>query len=164
MVSAPPNNNESYYSNLGSSNSARVEFPADGIYQLSLAAFNACGHSLGYPATLDIDVAGTGYYYSSCASSYPNPASNILNIEIDQQAISRVKALEQTTTGGKQLKIDPAYDIRLYDGQGNLLRNAKTKGGTVQFNVANLANGIYYLHIYDGTGNKPEMRQIVVEH
>jgi hypothetical protein len=160
MVSAPPNNNESYYSNLGSDKSAMVRFPADGIYRLSLAAFNACGHSLGYPATLDIDVAGTGYY----SMSYPNPASDILNIEIDAAAISRTKALEQTTTGGKQLKIDPAYDIRLYDYQGNLLRNAKTKGGTVQFNVANLPNGIYYLHVYDGVNEKPEMRQIVVEH
>jgi hypothetical protein len=30
--------------------------------------------------------------------------------------------------------------------------------------VANLPNGIYYLHIYDGVNAKPEMRQIVVEH
>jgi Zn-dependent metalloprotease len=147
-------------------NMATATFNCNGDYQLYLGATNACGTSQGYPDILDIHVTGAGYYsYSASYSmSYPNPTSNILNIEIDAQAITRVKALEQTTTGGKQLKIDPAYDIRLYDGQGNLLRNAKTKGGTVQFNVANLANGIYYLHIYDGTGNKPEMRQIVVEH
>jgi hypothetical protein len=58
----------------------------------------------------------------------------------------------------------PTYDIRLYDGMGNLLRNSQTKGGTIQFNVSALPDGIYYLHIYDGVNVKPEMQQIVVEH
>jgi hypothetical protein len=56
------------------------------------------------------------------------------------------------------------YDVRLYDGQGNLLRNATNKGGTVQFNVSALPDGIYYLHIYDGINSTPEMQQIVVQH
>ncbi|MCL1937015.1 MAG: T9SS type A sorting domain-containing protein, partial [Candidatus Azobacteroides sp.] len=55
-------------------------------------------------------------------------------------------------------------DIRLYDGLGNLLRQATATGGKIEFNVANLPNGIYYLHIYDGVNEKPEMRQIVVQH
>ena len=49
-------------------------------------------------------------------------------------------------------------------GQGNLLRQAATKGGAVQFNVSNLPDGIYYLHVYDGVSEKPEMQQIVIEH
>jgi hypothetical protein len=56
------------------------------------------------------------------------------------------------------------YDLRLYDGQGNLLRQQQIRGGAVQFNVQNLPDGIYYLHIYDGVNAKPEMQQIVVEH
>ena len=62
------------------------------------------------------------------------------------------------------MREEPVYDLRLYDGQGNLLRQQKTKGSTVQFNVSALPNGIYYLHIYDGVSDTPEMRQIVVEH
>ena len=89
-------------------------------------------------------------------SSYPNPASNTLNIEVDRIAYERSQPLAQS-------KIDPIFDIRLYDGQGNLLRNAKVKDGKVEFNVSNLTTGIYYLHVYDGVNEKPEMRQIVVE-
>ena len=47
---------------------------------------------------------------------------------------------------------------------GNLLRQKKTKGRTVEFNVANLLDGVYYLHIYDGVSENPEMIPIVVEH
>jgi trypsin len=131
-------------------------------FVLLLTATNACAEG---SATKSIYATGYGSsYVSSYVSSYPNPVSDILQIEIDQQAIARAEALRQTTTDGKSLKIDPTYDIRLYDGQGNLLRRTATKGGKVEFNVANLATGIYYLHIYDGTGNKPEVRQIVVQH
>ena len=79
---------------------------------------------------------------------YPNPTGDILNIEIEAE----------------NTKTNPTYHIRLYDGQSILQRQQKTKGGTVQFNVANLPNGTYYLHIYDGVSETPEMRQIVVEH
>ena len=81
---------------------------------------------------------------------YPNPASNILNIEVGTQARSQPQ--------------ESTYDIRLHDAQGNILRQAETKGGNVEFNVSNLLNGIYYLHIYDGINEIPEMRQIIVEH
>ena len=73
------------------------------------------------------------------------------------------KSLEQSTTGDKKMKKEPAFDIRLYDAQGNILRRAQNKGGSVQFNVANLPEGIYYLHIYDGIDDKPSIKQIVVE-
>ena len=62
------------------------------------------------------------------------------------------------------IRQDAAYDIRLYDSLGNLLRQATATGGKIEFNVTNLPNGIYYLHIYDGVNEKPEMRQIVVQH
>ncbi|MDR2928302.1 MAG: T9SS type A sorting domain-containing protein [Cytophagaceae bacterium] len=74
---------------------------------------------------------------------YPNPVSDILNIDI---------------AGGA------ASDIRLYDSYGVLLRQQKTGGGTVQLNVSNLPNGLYYLHIYDGINKMPEVRQIMVKH
>ena len=54
-------------------------------------------------------------------------------------------------------------NIRLYDRQGNLLRQQKTNGGTVQFNVSDLPYGVYYLHVYDGVNENPEMRLVIVE-
>ena len=70
----------------------------------------------------------------------------------------------QTVTDARRFNPVTEYDLRLYDGQGNLLRQAATKDARVEFNVAGLPNGIYYLHIYDGTSDKPEIQQIVVEH
>jgi len=35
--------------------------------------------------------------------------------------------------------------------------------GNVTFNVSNLTNGIYYLHIY-GVNEKPIIRQVMIEH
>jgi len=93
--------------------------------------------------------------------SYPNPVSDVLNIEIDEEEITKTKSLEQTAKVAKT--IETVYDIRLYDGQGNLLRQTTTKGGKIQFNVSNLPNGIYYLHVYDGVSETPEIRQIMVE-
>jgi hypothetical protein len=123
-----------------------------------VSAQNSCGWS------------SSGYHYitvtdpSSYYSTYPNPASDVLNIEIDVQAATQARVRQINSSGSKPLKTDPDYDIRLYDGQGNLLRQQDTKGGTVQFDVTNLSNGIYYLHVYDGVNRKPEIRQIVVEH
>jgi hypothetical protein len=62
-----------------------------------------------------------------------------------------------------KLKKEPSFDVRLYDHQGNLLRQATIKGGRVEWNVANLPAGVYYLHVYDGVNEKPEVRQVVIE-
>ena len=124
-----------------------------------VVGYNACGYGSIYvtePIGMNRSPAFVKYY--------PNPTNNILNIEIDAEAIALIESMEQTITGDKQFKSEPTYDIYLYDGQGNLLRQQKTKGGTVQFNVSNLPNGIYYLHIYDGVNNAPEIQQIMVEH
>ena len=102
--------------------------------------------------------------FYSPTSVYPNPVSDILSIEIDDQAILQAQTRGQTTSGAQRSVPDPAFDIRLYDGMGNILRQQQTKGGTVQFNVSNLPNGTYYLHIYDGASDKPEIQQIMVQH
>jgi hypothetical protein len=102
-------------------------------YSITATASNVCGGS-----------SRTRKFCPNCITIgyvipvYPNPASDILNIEIDQEAIAQAKAVEETLTDDKAFKTDITYDIRLYDGQGNLLRQQKTKGGTVQFNVSNL--------------------------
>jgi hypothetical protein len=62
----------------------------------------------------------------------------------------------------KQTK-ELTFDVRLYDHQGNLLRQATIKRGRVEWSVAALPAGIYYLHVYDGASEKPEVRQVVVE-
>jgi hypothetical protein len=69
-------------------------------------------------------------------------------------------------TNDEQSKVtEPAFDIRLYNERGVQLRQTTAKkGGKVQFNLSKLPNGNYYLHIYDGVNDKPEMKQIVIRH
>jgi hypothetical protein len=90
---------------------------------------------------------------SRYVTAYPNPVDDILYIDIDADAAHALLPVRATLT----------FDARLYDGQGNLLHSAKTQGGTVKFNVSNLLDGLYYLHVYDGVNSMPEMLQIVVE-
>ena len=112
---------------------------------INVSVSNACGSASTYQ--------GLNIHWPSPSpppSSYPNPVNDILNIETG--ASSNAKGASLT------------YDVRLYDGQGNLQRQTSNKGGTIQFNVSSLPDGIYYLHIYDGVNSTPEMQQIVVQH
>ena len=123
---------------------AGFSFYSTGGYQVICQATNACGQG---------GSTGIGVYVGRGGSSnyivYPNPVSNILYIELNPPA---------------NLKAPPTYDLRLYDGQGNLLQQRSANGGTVQFNVSALPDNIYYLHIFDGVNSTPEIHQIVVEH
>jgi len=117
-------------------------YTPDSYYQVTCQAKNSCGTGSGVSKNVWV------YQYSP-SPAYPNPVSDVLNID-----------LSDSKTQGSNF----TFDVRLYDGQGNLLRQTSTKGGTVEFNVSNLPDGTYYLHIYDGVSSTPEMKQIFVEH
>ncbi|MDR1155155.1 MAG: T9SS type A sorting domain-containing protein [Bacteroidales bacterium] len=149
-------NAPSHYYHIYNNGSSVVDISFDYRYSyyLCVTAYNVC-NSYYYQDKL-IHANGTSPSYAY----YPNPAFDVLNIEINPQALAKTHG----QAGGDVTRQDITYDVRLYNGQGNLLRHATAKGGNLRFNVANLVNGIYYLHVYDGTGNTPEIRQIVVEH
>jgi hypothetical protein len=93
----------------------------------------------------------------SPVSTYPNPASSVVNIEIAAEAIASLKTY-------RGFQSDPVFDIRLYDAMGNLLRQTSTKSATAQFNVNSLPDGVYYLHVYNGINDTPVVQQIVIQH
>jgi hypothetical protein len=95
-------------------------------------------------------------YYSI---AYPNPASSVLNISMSKDAKSTL-----SSTNSKIAQQETQYDIKLYNLQGNLLRHITTGEKEVSLNVANLPNGIYSVHIYDNSGNKPEIHRILISH
>jgi len=95
--------------------------------------------------------SNTGYVVA-----FPNPADDILYVSIDADA-----AKAQLPT---QVNVGLTFDVRLYDNRGSLLQQKKTKGGLIDFNVSNLIDGVYNLHIYNGVNATPEMLQIVVQH
>ena len=88
---------------------------------------------------------------------FPNPASDILKIDIDAFISS------QPQSGQFQQK-PTAYDIRLYDSNGYMYEQTKAKSGIVEFRVSNLSDGIYYVHIIDGVSAKPETYPVIIKH
>jgi hypothetical protein len=122
-------------------------FYTNGWHYVLFHVFNTCGLS-PFPNYLFT------IYVSGCSSAlvYPNPVSDVLTIEIDSE-----EGIETT----RRQTIN--YNVRLFDSHGNLLRQTTTAGGSIQFNVANLPPGIYYLHIFDDINQKPEIHQIIVE-
>jgi len=129
--------------------SPTISFDNSGSHTLRMRWRGPCGFSSYAVKPLDLI-----NIYPSMVVAYPNPASDILNIEIDSEA------LKQSNINAK----DVTFDIRLYNRLGNLLRQANTQGNTVQFNVLNLPDGIYYLHIYDEVNSMPKIQQIIVKH
>jgi hypothetical protein len=107
-------------------------------------ATNSCG--TGAWAPLNISVGS-----KSPSPAYPNPVNDILTVDVGSAANTNTQNL--------------TYDVRLYNTTGNMLRQAGNRGdGTVQIDVSNLPNGIYFLHIYDGISKSPEIQQVIVKH
>ena len=119
---------------------------------VSVKANNACGSSAW---------AYNVFVYAGRSSpsggfAYPNPADNILNVDLDTFAASNSPVLS--------IGAHPTYDVRLYDGLGNMLRQERAGGGIIRFDVSNLPNGLYYLHIYDGVNSTPTRKTIIIQH
>ena len=137
----------------------------NGFWGLLAFPITECGES-GTPVHYYPFYATGGRSSSSGVTFYPNPVNDILNIEIDERIVAQAQTIEKILAGSSSRRLMPVleYDFRLYDGQGSLLRQRKTMESSVQFNVSNLPNGFYYLHIYDGINEKPEMQQIIIQH
>ena len=111
-------------------------------YTLKVTLTNACGSIVAYQ---DFYTKGGPPSYA-----YPNPVDDILTVDVDALA--------------RQYPSAPVFDIRLYDSRGSLFQQQNASGGTVQFNVSVLPNGICYLHVYNGISGKPEIQKIIVQH
>jgi len=120
----------------------------------AIVANLASGGSLSKPVTA---TCSKSYSNGYDIWVYPNPVDDILYIEIDVDGAAKVLGMSSNRGSSKLI-----FDIRLYDGQGSLLRQQKTKDSITQFNVATLRAGIYYLHIYDGVSETPYMQIVIV--
>ena len=106
------------------------------------------------------DVYGKSSGGGSYVTAYPNPASGILTVEIDEVMAAEIRAQSAFKTS----TATPNFDVRLYNMSGILVHNAKTKGGNITFDVSTLPNGNYFLHVYDGIIPSPEVLKIIVKH
>jgi hypothetical protein len=153
--------------------------PATLPHSVTASVLSSCG--LSY-CTFTI-TANTAY----AASTFPNPVSNVLNIELsavnaemvqfveneletpeiiqsDQSAVPLKTRVLQTETSATKAEILQKREAKLYNQSGSQVRSMTFTGDKTQLNVSDLPAGIYYLHIYDGVNDKPEIRQIIVQH
>ena len=127
-------------------NYVNVYFTSSGSSRIEARACNTCGWGPWAFHYIDAN-------RNSAPSVYPNPVDDILYVEVGSSA--NVNAQSAITV----------YDIRLYDGNGIIVRQTSHRGsGTARLDVSSLPNGNYYLHIYDGVNRTPEMHQIIVRH
>jgi len=142
-----------YYMETGGQNwehVAYITFYEEETYTVTAIAYNPCGQSNVYYTYVNVGSRG------GLAYAYPNPVSDMLYIDLD------IFAEQQGHNITERQRQNLTYDVRLYDMQGYLQRQQKAMGGIIQFNVANLPAGNYFLHIYDGLSNVPTVLQIIV--
>ncbi|MDR3339413.1 MAG: T9SS type A sorting domain-containing protein, partial [Candidatus Symbiothrix sp.] len=84
----------------------------------------------------------------SFVSAYPNPVSNTLTVDFNLAQYNLSKNLQtntSTTTNntGQVSRSSPAFDVRLYNMMGTLVKQAASPGNSLQINVSNLQSGFY---------------------
>jgi len=84
--------------------------------------------------------------------AFPNPVSNVLTIDLTQ---ATTNAFENQTTS------EAVFNVRLFNAHGMIVRQQRTKAATIQFDVSNLPEGTYYLHIEHN--GEIEKHQIIVQ-
>ncbi len=143
----------SYYMETGGTNwehVAYITFYEKETYSITAIAYYPCGQSNVYYTYVTVGNRG------GASIAYPNPVSDILFVDLDAYAEQQ----GQLINAGQRANI--TYDVRLYDMNGILQLQQKAKSGIVQFDVSNLPDGNYFLHIYDGLSNVPSIMQIIV--
>jgi lysyl endopeptidase len=118
-----------------------------GSYYVECRIVTKCGQLL-----TNLYVNGAGY----TMSTYPNPVDQTLYVEING-----VENLSKADISSQKAR---SYDIRLYNIQGVLLKNAKSNGERISLDVSSLVDGNYFLHIYESGLNEPQIQKIIVQH
>jgi hypothetical protein len=154
---------------LGSSYgaTATVTIPGNGTYSLHAYGINSCG---GYTTGAPMFIYSISRSYSSSysMSAYPNPVSGQLNVnleELETESTALSTSGSSISSSGGVSRAKPVYAIRLYNGSGTLvLQTTANDPGTVQLDVGSLPNGLYTLHVSDGSPSPPLTQHIVVSH
>lgn len=118
---------------------------------IRLTTSNACGNSAQAVKSIPFDCSGGGGGVTPLSVS-PNPADNILTIEINNNK-----------TPDDLINIDSkTSELHVYDKMMNLKMKKRFSGTKTKINVRNLKQGVYILQII--SGNKIFKKEIMVSH
>ena len=115
---------------------------------IRLTTSNACGSSAQAVKSIPFDCSGG----ITPLSVSPNPANNILTVEINNNKTpANINNIDFKTS-----------ELRVYDKMMNLKMKKTFRGRKTQINVRNLKQGVYILQII--SGNKIFKKEIMVSH
>ncbi|MDR1895619.1 MAG: M4 family metallopeptidase [Prevotellaceae bacterium] len=150
------------YISIHVGSSPLISFGTAGIYTLRMRWIGACGYSPYVSRIINVEENWGGYSYLA-ASAYPNPVSDILNIEIEENTA----VISDTVSSGRAISGAVAktsvFDVSLYTILGSRVRRTTVQSGKTTIDVSGLPNGVYILNISDGV-NEPVVKKIVVAH
>jgi len=141
--------------------SLTIKFSQTGTYSIFAYGINDCGESTT-PTHVYIFTASSPSHISYAV--YPNPVSDLLNIEQEENLQQSELMTGTEIAAPKSVSVSASFDVRLYDVLGQLRQSTLSKNKNITLNVSGLPSGNYYLHIYDGVSETPEIRQIIIQH
>ena len=136
---------------IGDTNSPEVtvQFHIGGPYMITVRATNACGQSMA--AWINVLVFGENILLRESATtdrySPSRPISGSLLVLLSDEESGRRRH---------------TYDVRIYDSWGNRVKQVIAEDGSAGFDLSDLPDGTYYLHICNGV-DEPMIQPIVVE-
>lgn len=120
-----------------------------GCYNVECRIVTQCVHMI---ATTTI-----GGYRSTV---YPNPVDNTLHIDIVEP-----QETDKITANSIQKQVaSNSHELRLFNFQGNLVRNLRTTECQISIDVSGLPEGNYFLHIIRIGSTEPEVHKVIISH
>jgi hypothetical protein len=141
----------------------RLDGSAPAFQIVLIAPINPCSPNYGTGIDEEMFPIGIMFYAVRCfreslpyTVEYPSPASSVLPVQI-------IPHPEQVAVRTGRNAVDLKYDIRLYDRNSNAVRQLATEEEQFQFDISDLPNGNYSLHIYDDIDDTPIVQQVIIE-
>ncbi len=125
-----------------------------GTFMLSFSSTTSCGVSqTQIPVTVLSSGCSGGFFPYAV---YPNPSSRELKIT--------QKAVENVDLYHSKKMIANSFTVKLLNEKGKVLKEGKASSSSkeIVLQVADIPNGIYYLHIYEG--KNVSKQQVVISH
>ena len=152
VIADNPTQSNAYYQWSGVSNIIESNWNASEIHfktltklpyttYVSVAACNDCGCSLPYTKLLSVNDCGGGNPPAP-AAIYPNPATDLLTIELtEDETENSTLFLPATST-----TVEP-YTIQLWHERSGLVREIKSTERVTHISLLSLPKGMYFVHL-----------------
>jgi hypothetical protein len=136
------------YSTLYAGRNPVISFNVHGSHILKMRYSGTCGYS-PY-ATKSISVTGGSNNCYSLLSAYPNPASSVLDIEIEEE----LQTMLQSSSSAAISSPESVYRVRLVSVQTGAVEYNQvlsSSSGNLSVNVSTIPDGLYNLTLTQGS-------------